>query len=137
MSLSALNATAALAVALAAAAGLAPAATQAAKQVDPANLITLEQIDTPIVDAGRIDGVMHVRVVVEAQSASTATELTRRMPELRAASLAASIEFARLRASPFAALDVERLSQTLTPALKRVDPSVARVLIVRATAFRS
>lgn len=117
-------------------AGMAPEATQAVP-FNPANLVKLEQIDTPIVDAGRIDGVMHVQLVVETDSAATANDLSGRMPELRAASLAASIEFARLRASPFTALDVSKLSQTLTPALKQVDPGISRVLIVRATAFRS
>ncbi|WP_395391353.1 hypothetical protein WBP07_12300 [Novosphingobium sp. BL-8A] len=117
-------------------AAVAPEATQAVP-FSPANLVKLEQIDTPIVDAGRIDGVMHLQLVVETGSASTANDLSQRMPELRAASLAASIEFARLRASPFTALDVSKLSQSLTPALQRVDPDISRVLIVRATAFRS
>ncbi|WP_395328436.1 hypothetical protein WBP06_13070 [Novosphingobium sp. BL-8H] len=117
-------------------AGMAPEATQAVP-FSPANLVKLDQIDTPIVDAGRIDGVMHVQLVVETNSAATANDLSKRMPELRAASLAASIEFARLRASPFTALDVSKLSQSLTPALQRVDPGISRVLIVQATAFRS
>lgn len=125
-----------LAVMALATAGMAPAATQAVP-FNPDNLVKLEQIDTPIVDAGRIDGVMHVQLVVETKSAANASGLSKRMPELRAASLAASIEFARLRASPFTALNVSQLSQTLTPALQRVDPDISRVLIVRATAFRS
>lgn len=105
--------------------------------VDPATLVKLDQIDAPIVDAGRIGGVLHLTLVVEARTSATASALAKRMPELRSASLAAAIEFARLRASPFTAVDVERLQQTLTPALRRVDPGIARVLIVRATAFRS
>lgn len=147
MSRSALHATAALVAApvatcAAVCATAAPDTAQAApaippSPVDPATLVKLDQIDAPIIDAGRIGGVLHLTLVVEARSSTTATALAKRMPELRAASLAAAIEFARLRASPFSAVDVERLRQTLIPALKRVDPDIARVLVVRATALRS
>lgn len=147
MSRSALHATAALvaapvatfaAVCTAAAPDTVQATPAAAPApVDPATLVKLDQIDAPIVDAGRIGGVLHLTLVVETRSSATAAALAKRMPELRSASLAAAIEFARLRASPFTAVDVERLQQTLIPALKRVDPGIARVLIVRATAFRS
>ncbi|MFC0686530.1 hypothetical protein [Novosphingobium clariflavum] len=149
MSRSALHATAALVAApvatCATVAGVAPEAALAAPAVpanapptfDPATLVKLDQIDVPIVDAGRLGGVLHLTLVVETRSPDTASALAKRMPELRAASLAAAIEFARLRASPFAAVDVERLQHTLTPALRRVDPGIARVLIVRASALRS
>ncbi|MEE4452380.1 hypothetical protein [Novosphingobium resinovorum] len=100
---------------------------------DP-TFLPMEQIDAPIVDGGQVDGVLHVTITVQARTEDDAAALGKRMPELRAAALPAAIEFARLRASRFAAVDVARLAEMLTPPLKRVDPAIDKVLIVRVSA---
>ncbi|AXB75353.1 hypothetical protein [Novosphingobium sp. P6W] len=107
-----------------------------AAEVPPADasFVTMQSIDAPIVDAGRVDGVLHVTITVQAKSEDEAAALTKRMPELRAAALPATIEFARLRASRFAPVDVERLAATITLPVKRVDATVDKVLIVKVSA---
>jgi hypothetical protein len=100
---------------------------------DPSFLV-MEPIDAPIVDSGRIDGVLHLSLAVKMKSAENATELAKRMPELRAASLAAAIEFARLHASPYAPVNVARLSAMMAPPIKQLDNQVEKVLIMQVSA---
>lgn len=100
---------------------------------DP-TFLPMEPIDAPIVDGGRIDGVLHVSIVVQAKTADDAAMLGKRMPELRAAALPAALEFARLRASRFAPVDVTRLAAMLTPPVRRVDGAIDKVLIVKVSA---
>ncbi len=120
----------------AAAATSAQAETKKADAVpapDP-SFVVMEPIDAPIVDSGRIDGVLHLSITVKAKSAENAAELAKRMPELRAASLAAAIEFARLHASPYTPVNVARLSAMVAPPLKRLDKGIEKVLIVKVSA---
>lgn len=100
---------------------------------DP-SFVVMDPIDAPIVDSGRIDGVLHLSLAVKMKSAENAAELSKRMPELRAASLAAAIEFARLHASPYAPVNVARLSAMMAPPIKRLDKGVEKVLIVKVSA---
>ncbi|EZP80148.1 hypothetical protein BV97_03562 [Novosphingobium resinovorum] len=100
---------------------------------DP-TFLPMEQIDAPIVDGGRVDGVLHVAITLQAKTADDAAALAKRMPELRAAALPATIEFARLRASRFSPVDVERLAGMIAPSVKRVDPAIDKVLIVKVSA---
>jgi hypothetical protein len=97
----------------------------------------MDEISVPIIDASRINGVLRVSITLEAGDAVSAAELGGRMPELRAAALAATLEFARLHASPFAPVDVSRLAAALTPALSHVSPSISRVLIVKVAAHEA
>jgi len=106
-----------------------------AQQAPAEQFVAMDEISVPIVDAGRIDGVLRVSIVLEARDTAAAAGLARRMPELRAAGLGAAIEFARLHASPFNAVDVRKLSEVLAPALRRIDPAIARVLIVKVSAL--
>jgi hypothetical protein len=107
-----------------------------AAEVPPADatFVALEPIDAPIVDGGRVDGVLHVTIVVQAKTSEDAAGLAKRMPELRAAALPAAIEFARLRASRFAPVDVMRLAATLASPVKRIDHAIDKVLIVKVSA---
>lgn len=122
------------ALALGTAAVKGPAANAPA---NPDNFVPLEDITAPIIDAGRIDGQLDLSLVIEAGSPEDAANLGERRPELRAAMLASSLEFARLHASPFTPVDAGRLSEALVPAARKVDPRVARVLIVKVGAFGS
>ena len=51
--------------------------------------------------------------------------------------LAAAMEFARLYASPMTPVNVDRLANDMTTALRRGDGRVARVLIVEVAANRA
>jgi len=96
--------------------------------------VSLAEITTPIFGDSRIEGAMSVTLVIEAKDAAAAAALKTRMPELRASSLAASLEFSRLYASGFLPVNAVRLSADLNAALKRDHPGVARVLITRVIA---
>ncbi len=105
-------------------------------EVPPADptFVALQPVHVPIVDGGRIDGVLHVTIVVQARTAVEAAALTPRMPQLRAAALPAAIEFARLRASRFAPVDVPRLAAMIAAPVKAVDAGIDKVLITRVSA---
>jgi hypothetical protein len=130
------SSTARIALATATALSLAIAAPAQAQTQNmlAATFCSMEEISVPIIDAGRIDGILRVTLVLEARDATSATELGKRMPELRAAALAEAIEFARLYASPFTPVDARKLAASLTPALRRVSPLIKRVLIVKVAA---
>ena len=127
--------TASAAVMAATAASFVGAAPGHAQPVEAATFITMDEISVPIVDTARIDGVLRVSIVLQARDTDGAATLARRMPELRAASLGAAIEFARLHASPFTPVDANLLAAALASALRGVDASIARVLIVRVSAL--
>lgn len=125
----------ALTVSAVAAASLAAVATGHAQELPAAPFVAMNEISVPIVDAGRIEGVLRVSIVIEARDAAGASRLARKMPELRAAGLGAAIEFARLHASPFTPVNVHKLAGTLEPALRGVDSTIARILIVKVSAL--
>ncbi len=104
--------------------------------VDP-HLVPLTQITVPIVDGGRMEGLLSMKLVLGAADADSAVALELAMPRLRSAGMAAASEFARLHASPHKAVDSEKLSQDLATALRREDPGVAMVLIVEVAARRA
>jgi hypothetical protein len=101
------------------------------------NFVTLEEISVPIVEGARADGRLRLKLVLEAQDAAAAERLLAALPLLRATSLSAALEFARLYASPMTPVDVGRLSSDLTAALKKQDAGIARVLIVEVAAARA
>lgn len=96
--------------------------------------VPLDEITTPIVGDSRIEGALSVTLVIEAKDARSAIALKSQMPRLRARSLTATIEFARLYASGFLPVDVQRLGADLNAALKPDHPGIARVLITRVIA---
>lgn len=126
----------------AAAAGAGVAAAQDAEApAAPApaepNFVPIEEIAVPIVGTDRIEGLLSVKLVIEAADADAAAEMAGRLPELRAASIAATLEFSRLYASAFAATNAEQLRHDLTAALRRANPAVARVLVVEVAARKA
>jgi hypothetical protein len=120
-------------LALAAVSSAAEASGSAAAGGAPA-FLTIPQIVVPIVGSDRIDGVFKVKLVLAAKDAASLAQLTKRLPELRAVSVAEAIEFSRLFASPQLPVDARRLSANLTAALHTADPGIARVLIVEVSA---
>lgn len=98
------------------------------------NLVTMEQVVVPIIDADRVSGSLRFKLVLEVNDADVAAKATAELPMLRQASVAAGLEFARLNASGMRAVDAEQLDHDLTAALKAAEPGIARVLIVEVSA---
>ena len=104
---------------------------------DGAHMLAMEALTVPIIDGSRADGTLRVKLVLQMADASAVDTASTMLPPLRAASLAAALEFARLYATPMTPVDVERLAGDLTTALHRQDPTVTRVLIVEVAATRA
>lgn len=98
------------------------------------NLVAMEEVVVPIIEADRLAGNMRFKLVLEAHDAASAASATVKMPELREATVAAALEFARLNASGLRAVDAGRLDHDLNAALKAEAPGLARVLIVEIAA---
>lgn len=98
------------------------------------NLVPMEEVIVPIIEADRIVGNMRFKLVLEANDAATATKATVEMPQLRETTVATALEFARLNASGLRAVDAGRLNQDMNAALKAAEPGLTRVLIVEIAA---
>jgi hypothetical protein len=129
-----LVAASALAVAAAGGAGMAVASNGPAPSADAA-FVPLDEVVVPIVGSDRIEGTLRLRMVVETTDAAAADELASRLPELRAATLAAAVEHSRLYASALAPVNVEQLGGDMNAALKQANASVGRVLVTEVGAF--
>ncbi len=101
------------------------------------NLVPMDEVIVPIIEADRVAGNMRFKLVLEAHDAVTAAGATAKMPELREATVAAALEFARLNASGLRAVDAGRLDHDLNAALKAAEPGLTRVLIVEVAAARN
>lgn len=98
------------------------------------HLVPMDEITVPIIDADRMAGSMRFKLVLDAGSNELAARLIQNLPMLRAATVVAGLEFARLNASGMRAVDAEQLDHDLTEALKAEEPGIARVLIVEVSA---
>jgi hypothetical protein len=98
------------------------------------NLVPMEEVIVPIIEADRVAGNMRFKLVLETHDAETAAKATAEMPELRETTVAAALEFARLNASGLRAIDAERLDHDMNAAIKAADPGITRVLIVEVAA---
>ncbi|MFC3578694.1 hypothetical protein [Sphingomonas hylomeconis] len=116
--------------ALAAAASILTANTAPGGESEPAAVLPLDALRVPVLDAGRLEGTLLVQADLELGASSDAS----RVPAYRAALLSAALEFARLRVSPNAPVDVQLLSEALTMSVRSVDPQIRHVLIVEVTA---
>lgn len=97
-------------------------------------LVEMGPIVVPIVGSGRLEGAMHVKIVVSATDATALARLTQRLPELRAVSVAGAIEFSRLFASTQTPVNAVQLRSALNAALHATDEGVADTLIVEVSA---
>jgi hypothetical protein len=98
------------------------------------NLVPMDEVVVPIIEADRVAGNMRFKLVLEAHDAETAAKATAEMPELRETTVAAALEFARLNASGLRAVDAERLDHDMNAAIKAAEPGISRVLIVEVAA---
>lgn len=114
-------------------------ATAAEPAADPlagsAHFVPMPEIIAPIFGPSRPEGSLAFTLVIETTDPAAAAAMNRQMPQLRAASLASAMEFARLHASGYMPVDVARLSAELTTTLKRTQPGITRVLIVKVAAL--
>lgn len=101
------------------------------------HLVAMDEIGVPIIDGNRTDGRLEFKLVLEARSEEAAEQLTATLPVLRAASVGAGIEFARLYASPMMPLDARRLASEMTAALQAQNAGIKRVLLVEVIAVRT
>ncbi|OWK28342.1 hypothetical protein [Sphingomonas mucosissima] len=125
--------------AVAALALAAPATTAAASGGEggaEVHLVPLEEIRVPIVDGARSDGVLRITLVLEAGDAAAAEKLSAQLPVVRAASVAAALEFGRLYASPMMPVNAEQLAGDLKNALHDAG-GVHRVLVTQVAATRA
>lgn len=99
--------------------------------------VPMEVISVPIVDAGNVQGILYFKVVLEAKNDASAEKLSESLPLIRAQALMVGSEFSRLSASPFLAVDAQRLSKDLNRSIGENDQEIARVLLVEVTARSS
>ncbi|MGN6374402.1 MAG: hypothetical protein ACTHMG_02490 [Sphingomonas sp.] len=102
---------------------------EAASSIAPP-LVAAAPLDVPIVDAGAVIGRLTFTASFELADPAAAAMATAQAPQLRAATLAAALDFARLHASPYLPVDAQLLSDGLTRAARAVNPGVRRVLII-------
>lgn len=125
--------SAALCLALAPLAGAGASGDAPTAEADePPVFVPIEGLQVPIIEAGAMSGRLRLEIVLQGASNAVLPDLRRELPRFRERALSAALEYARLHASPYAAVDAAQLSATLEAALK--DPVLKRVLIVRVRA---
>lgn len=93
----------------------------------PEGMVDLGTIAVPIVDGGRVQGALEVRLAL-----TSGSDLEPRAPLLRAAAREALSEYARLHASPMQAVDVALLASSVEQACRRSVPDLDRLLLLEA-----
>lgn len=101
------------------------------------HLVPMDEVAVPIVEADRVAGALRFKLVLDAKDEAAAARMTAQLPALRATTVAAALEFARLNASGLRAVDAQQLDHDLTAALQPGEPGLSRVLIVEVAASRS
>lgn len=109
------------------------AAEESTKAANPM-MVPMDEIAVPIIDGAHIEGILRFTLVLRAQDSVAATRLATSIAKLRSVAMIAGMDFARLRASPYSAVDVRSLIQSLDRALKAADPGISQALIVRVGA---
>lgn len=104
-----------------------------AKDSEPM-VVDMPMVSVPIIDGGRVEGALQVKLAMNAAGPGEVDRVTAALPRLRSAALVTLVEFARLHASPFRAVDNEKLSASLDKALRQAEPAVASVLLLEVSA---
>lgn len=105
-----------------------------AAETKSAALVPMGEIAVPIIDGSRMEGILRFTLVLRAHDADSAAQMSRQVARLRSVALIAGLDFARIRASPYRAVDVAKLAHMLDKALKTADPAIEQALIVRVGA---
>lgn len=114
-------------------AGPAKASESGGKGVS-ATLVPMDEIAVPIIDGAHMEGILRFTLVLRAHDPAAAARLGTSIAKLRSVAMVAGMDFARLRASPFSAVDVNHLVSALDKALKAADPGISQALIIRVGA---
>lgn len=96
-------------------------------------VVDMSQVAVPIIDGDRVEGMLQVRLALNTADSAGVDQVTAALPKLRSATVVALVEFARLYASPFRAVDSDRLSRTLSDSLRKAEPAVTEVLLLEVT----
>ncbi|WP_245987962.1 hypothetical protein [Sphingobium fluviale] len=99
-----------------------------------ATLVPMDEIAVPIIDGARMEGILRFTLVLRAHDPAAAARLGTSIAKLRSVAMVAGMDFARLRVSPFSAVDVNHLVSALDKALKAADPGISQALIIRVGA---
>ena len=97
-------------------------------------MVPMDEIAVPIIDGAHMEGILRFTLVLHAQDTASAARLTGSIAKLRSVAMIAGLDFARLRASPYNAVDVRSLLGSLNKALKAADAGISQALIVRVGA---
>jgi hypothetical protein len=100
-------------------------------------VVDMTTVEVPIVDGDKVQGSLRVKLAMNAIDPAGMDMVTAGLPRLRATALVTIVEFARLYASPFRAVDNERLSRSLNDALRREEPKIGNVLLLEVAARSS
>jgi hypothetical protein len=98
------------------------------------HLVSIPEIEVPVLDSDRLQGRLRFEVVLDAADEAGAVRIAANVPRLRAASVAAAIEYSRLYVSGAMPVDANALAGALSTALKMTDPDVGRVLVTKVSA---
>lgn len=96
-------------------------------------LLPMAPLAVPIVGGDRLEGALRLKLMLAAKDEAGLARLTEELPQLRAVTVAGSIEFSRLYASSQTPVDVVQLSKDLTKALRAKSADVAEVLIIEVS----
>lgn len=94
-------------------------------------LVAVEAILVPIVDGGRVEGTLEVKVVLRTSDANSASA---QLPQIRAELRQAAAEYARLHVSPWQAVDSASLAAALDAANRHATPAVLGTLLLEVRA---
>lgn len=97
-------------------------------------VVDMTTVEVPIVDGDKVQGSLRVKLAMNAVDPAGMDTVTAGLPRLRATALVTIVEFARLYASPFRAVDNERLSRALNESIRRAEPAVGNVLLLEVAA---
>ncbi len=97
-------------------------------------MVPMDEIAVPIIDGTRMEGILRFTLIINADNQTSAARITGSIAKLRSVAMIAGMDFARLRASPYTAVDVTYLVRSLDKALKAADRGVKQTLIVRVGA---
>lgn len=99
-----------------------------------AMLVPMDEIAVPIIDGAHMEGVLRFTLVLRAHDPAAAARLGASIMRLRSVAMIAGMDFARLSATPYSAVDVGYLVRSLDKALKAADAGISQALIVRVGA---
>lgn len=94
-------------------------------------VVALGTFTVPVVDGGRVGGMLEARIAVRTSDAGAVSD---RLPVFRSTLRTALAEEARLRVSPWQAVDTAELTAALDKAARHSSPAIAGILLLEVRA---